>query len=118
MQIVFTEDHLYEMSNLFYGEKNMKNVIKLSSAELAQRVVKVQLGPSIMFTLIWTLSNSLYQENISVLLFIYLLIYFYMYINGWDLPFQLIGYSHWFCFKPPVKKNTFCSDLRVKALEN
>ena len=32
--------------------KNKKNVIKLSSAELAQRVVKVQLGPSIMFTLI------------------------------------------------------------------
>ena len=26
--------------------KNKKNVIKLSSAELAQRVVKVQLGPS------------------------------------------------------------------------
>ena len=29
-----------------------ENVIKLSSAELAQRVVKVQLGPSIIFTLI------------------------------------------------------------------
>ena len=26
-----------------------KNVIKLSSAELAQRVVKVQLGPSFFF---------------------------------------------------------------------
>ena len=31
----------------FVGKKNKKNVIKLSSAELAQRVVKVQLGPSI-----------------------------------------------------------------------
>ena len=29
-----------------------KNVIKLSSTELAQRVVKVQLGPSIILTLI------------------------------------------------------------------
>ena len=32
--------------NLFYGE-NEKNVINLSSAELAQRVVKVQLDPRI-----------------------------------------------------------------------
>ena len=83
MQIFFPGDHLYEMSNLFYGEKIKKNVIKLSSAELAQRVVKVQLGPSIMFTLIWTLSNSLYQENISILLFIYLFIYIILHVYKW-----------------------------------
>ena len=52
MQIFFPGDHLYEMSNLFYGEKIRKMSSKFSSAELAQRVVKVQLGPSIMFTLI------------------------------------------------------------------
>ena len=31
--------------NLFYGGKIRQNVINLSSAELTQRVVKVQLDP-------------------------------------------------------------------------
>ena len=42
MQIVSNRDNLYEMSNLFYGIKNMKSITNLSSAELAQRVVKVK----------------------------------------------------------------------------
>ena len=61
------------MSNLFYG-KNKKNVINLSSAELAQRVVNVQYDQvSVYINLNFIellISNSLYQENMSILLFI------------------------------------------------
>ena len=68
-----TGDHLFEMSNLFYG-KNKKSVINLSSVELAQRVVKVQLDPVLVYINLncveLLISNSLYQENISIL-FIY-----------------------------------------------
>ena len=41
MQIVSNGDNLHEMSNPVSGI-NMKNIINLSSAELAQRVVKVK----------------------------------------------------------------------------
>ena len=40
MQIASNGDNLYEMSDLISG-KNKKNITNLSSAELAQRVVKV-----------------------------------------------------------------------------
>ena len=41
MQIVSTGDNLHEMSNPVFLEKK-KNIINLSSAELAKRVVKVK----------------------------------------------------------------------------
>ena len=41
MQIVSNGDNLHEMSNLFSGE-NKKNTFNLSSAEFAQRVIKVK----------------------------------------------------------------------------
>ena len=41
MQIVSNGDNLHEMSNPVSG-KNKKNIINLSSAEYAQRVVKVK----------------------------------------------------------------------------
>ena len=56
--------------------KIRKNVINSSSAELAQRVVKVQLDP-----------ESFY----SIINFFYII---WMYINGLDLPFHLEAYSH------------------------
>ena len=65
--------------------KNKKNVIKLSSAELARRVVKVQLGPSIMFTLILTLSNSLYLGPINMVRAFtnfYIVIYIFIYLHN------------------------------------
>ena len=40
MQIVSIGDNLHEMSNAVF-RKNKKNITKLSSAELAKRVVKV-----------------------------------------------------------------------------
>ena len=40
MQIVSLEDNLHEMSKIFSG-KNTKNIVNLSSAELAQKVEKV-----------------------------------------------------------------------------
>ena len=40
MQIVSDGNNLHDISNLFSG-KNKKNVINFSSAELAQRVLKV-----------------------------------------------------------------------------
>ena len=43
MQSVSIGDNLYEISNLFSWE-NMKNIVNLSSAELAQRVVKVKMS--------------------------------------------------------------------------
>ena len=42
MQIVSTWDNLHEMSNLF-SVKNKKNIINMSVAEFAMRVVKVKL---------------------------------------------------------------------------
>ena len=42
MQIVSSGDNLHEMSNPVTG-KNKKNIINLSSAENAQRVVKVKV---------------------------------------------------------------------------
>ena len=82
--------------------KNKKNVIKLSSAELAQRVVKVQLGPSIMFTLIWTLSTSLYRENISILLFIYLFIYIVLHVYKWlEFTISIDSLFSLILFEPP-----------------
>ena len=44
MQIVALEDSLNEMLSPIFWE-NKKNVNKLSSAELAQRVEKVKLSP-------------------------------------------------------------------------
>ena len=41
MQFVSVGDNLHEMSMSILVEKNMKNTIKLSSAESALRVVKV-----------------------------------------------------------------------------
>ena len=41
MQIVSIGDNLHEMSNLVFLENN-KNIINLSSAEFAKRVVKVK----------------------------------------------------------------------------
>ena len=41
MQIVSTGDNLHEISKPIFSKKNKKNIVKLSSAELAQRVVKV-----------------------------------------------------------------------------
>ena len=35
-------DNLHEMSKLFSGKKNKKNIVNLSSAELAQSVVQVK----------------------------------------------------------------------------
>ena len=40
MQIVFNGDNLHEMSSPFFW-KNKKNIINLSSAELAKRVERV-----------------------------------------------------------------------------
>ena len=84
---IFTGDHLFEMSNLFYG-KSKKNVINLSSAELAQRVTKVQLDQVLVYINLnfveLLISNSLYQETISILLFIYLFIfYIILYVYKW-----------------------------------
>ena len=42
MQIVSNGDNLHELSNPVYG-KNKKNIINLLAAELAQKVVKVNL---------------------------------------------------------------------------
>ena len=42
MQNVSNGDNLHELSNPVYGE-NKKNIINLSAAELAQKVVKVNL---------------------------------------------------------------------------
>ena len=43
MQIVSNRDYLHDMSNhVFLEKKNMKTFISLSSAELAQRKVKVK----------------------------------------------------------------------------
>ena len=41
MQIVSKVENLYEMSNPVFWEKDKKNIISLSSAELSKRVVKV-----------------------------------------------------------------------------
>ena len=92
MQIFFTGDHLYEMSNLFYG-KSKKYVISLSSAELAQRVAKVQLDQVIKVLVYINLnfvelliSNSMYQETISIFIhvFIYLFIFYkILYVYKW-----------------------------------
>ena len=43
MQIVSIGDNLHEMSNLF-SEKIKKNIIYLSSAKLAQRVIKINVN--------------------------------------------------------------------------
>ena len=43
MQIAFSEDSFHEMSKSILWKKNKKTVIKLSSAELAQRVMKFSL---------------------------------------------------------------------------
>ena len=43
MQIVSNGDNLHEMSIPVFLEKKKKNIINLSSAELAPRVVKVNL---------------------------------------------------------------------------
>ena len=40
-----TGNNLHEMSNPVSWEKNKKNITNLSSAELAQRMVKVKLEP-------------------------------------------------------------------------
>ena len=44
IQIVYNGDNLHGMSNPVFWEKNKKNITHLLSAELAQRVVK--LNPS------------------------------------------------------------------------
>ena len=41
MQIVSNGDNLHEMLNPVFWEKNKKNIINLSFAELTKRVVKV-----------------------------------------------------------------------------
>ena len=61
-------------------KKNKETVIKLSSAELAQRVVKVF---SFLFYLF--------------IFFFYIILDVY---NGLNLPFQLVGYLHLFCLNP------------------
>ena len=50
MQIISIGDNLHEMSNPILREQNKKNVINLSSAELAQQVLKVN------YTAIYTYS--------------------------------------------------------------
>ena len=70
-----------------------------------------------MFTLLcWTFNNKLPSQNILIVVFFfislflfyfYLLFFFYIILdvyNGLNLPFQLVGYSHLFCFLTPVKK--------------
>ena len=48
MHIVFIEDNLHEIWNpVFWGKKNKKNGISLSSAELDERVVKIKIVPGI-----------------------------------------------------------------------
>ena len=42
MQIVSLEDSLDEMSKTIFLKKERKNIINLSSADLAQRVVRVK----------------------------------------------------------------------------
>ena len=90
-------------------EKNKKTVIKLSSAELAQRVVKVQMDLEsdkvLSFHYFFGLFITIFFY-ISLFLFLFyffLFIYLFFYIildayNGLNLPFQLVGYSHLFCF--------------------
>ena len=52
MQIISIGDNLHEMSNPILREQNKKNVINLSSAELAQQVLKVN------YTAIYTYSRE------------------------------------------------------------
>ena len=67
MQVVFSGDNLHNMSKPVLWGKKEKNVINLSSAELAQIVVKVQLDPeldhvhvlSLQSELCWTFNNKL-----------------------------------------------------------
>ena len=47
MQMVSNGDYLHEKSNPVFGEKKKKKVINLSSDELAQRVVKVNISVAI-----------------------------------------------------------------------
>ena len=65
------------------GKKNKKNVINLSSAELSQRVVKVHLDQVLVYVNLnfvgLSIPNSRYQENISILLFIYIF-YIFLYV--------------------------------------
>ena len=44
MQIVSKIDSLHEMSNFVFWENRKKNFIKLSSAELAERVIKSNMA--------------------------------------------------------------------------
>ena len=117
MQIIFSEDSFHEMSKPVLWKKNKKTVIKLSSAELAQRVVKVQMdlesdkvlslhyffGLSITIFLYFFIFISFLFLFFFYFFFIYFFFIYFFYIildayNGLNLPFQLVSYSHLFCF--------------------
>ena len=52
MQIVSNGDNLHEMPNPVFWEKIRKNIISLSSTELAQTVVKVKKQQNFIFPII------------------------------------------------------------------
>ena len=47
MQIIYNGDSLHEMSKPIFLEKIRKNIINLSSAELAHKLVKVKKGATL-----------------------------------------------------------------------
>ena len=124
MQIVFSEDSFHEMSKpvLWKKKNNKKNCHQIVICWISQGSGKGSNGQSIKFTLLcWAFNNKLSSQNILIVFFflifsffLYLFIFFFNIIldvyNGLNLPFQLVGYSHLFCFQP-LLKSTFCSDL-------
>ena len=88
MQIVSNGDNLHEMSNpVFSGNK--KNVSSLSSAELAQRVVKVN-----------SLPNFYLSQNLSFLLLA-------------EVPKKLLAAWHAYSVYPDQMQPSAASDLVV-----